>query len=458
MNLNRRGFLAGGAMFAAAGVAGQANANAKAATVATPANPHAGPDGRKYEVGEPCLQVPAEDSMGVCWAVSHLTNGWVEYGLEKDLSDAKVSVCEGAPGITGFDEYSVRVRLVGLKPATKYYYRAISQQVFYKDNYKRDYGEKIVGSIHSFETLGASQRAHFCVINDTHAQWAAFKMVVDKIKELSPAAVVWNGDASNQTENPQTGVEIFLKPKGSEDFATNIPYLWVDGNHDFRGIWNRYLDRLMMTRLPTERSARDWALTRNFAVRMGDIAMIGLDTGEDKPDRHPQFHGLVASEEYRVAQTAWLADSLERPDIKSAPFVVAFFHIPIFDDDPTSHPGDLCDNGGGKYTTDFAHWQKQCHDLWSPLFEKHGVQLVIAAHQHRYRYHAPTADRSWGQIIGGGPELATAVSRGKTRDASNGRFTSVIEGKVEGGKLVVNIHDVVNKRIAKTIEYAPRKV
>ena len=455
MELNRRNFIAGGALLAAAGAAGRAVA--EAAPAATPENPHAGPDGRKYEVGEPCLQVPAETSMGVCWAVSHLTNGWVEYGQKEDLSDAKVSICEGAPGITGFDEYSVRVRLADLKPATKYYYRAVSQQIFYKDNYHRDYGEKIVGKIHSFETLGASQRAHFCVINDTHAQWTPFKMVIDKVKELAPATVVWNGDASNLTEKPQTGVQIFLKPKDSEDFATDIPYLWVDGNHDFRGIWNRYLDRLMMTRLPTERSSRDWALTRNFAVRLGDIAMIGLDTGEDKPDSHPQFHGLVASEQYRVAQTAWLADALERPDIKSAPFVVAFLHIPLFDSDPTSHPGDIPDNGGGKYRSDFAYWQKQCHDLWSPLLEKHGVQLVIAAHQHRYRYDAPTADRSWAQIVGGGPELGIA-GHGKNRRPDDGKFPTVVEGKVDGGKLVVTVHDVLKKRVAGAFEYAPRKV
>ncbi len=453
--VNRRKFIAGGALLAAAGAV--QNVNAEAAPAAKPKNPHAGPDGRKYSVGEPCLQVPSDTSMGVCWAVSHLTNGWVEYGEKADLSDARKVVCEGAPGITGFDELAVRVRLVGLKPATKYYYRTISQQIFYKHNYSRGYGELLVGSIHSFSTLGASQRAHFCVINDTHAQWKPFKMVVDKIKELGPSAVVWNGDASNMTEKPETAVDIFLKPKDSEDFATDVPYLWVDGNHDFRGIWNRYLDRFMMTRLPSERDSRDWALTRNFAVRLGDIAMIGLDTGEDKPDCHPQFHGLVHSEEYRVAQAAWLADALERPEIKSAPFAVAFLHIPLFDSNPTAHPGNIPDNGGGKYRTDYASWQKQCHDLWSPLLEKHGVQLVVAAHMHHFRYDAPTADRSWAQIVGGGPELGNADDPAKY-ESDKGKLTTVIEGKVDGGKLVVRVHDVVRNRIAETFEYSPRKV
>ena len=436
----RRQFLAGAATAAmVGGMPAMASADGKRET-----------EDRPYEVGEPCLQAPAETSMGVCWAVSHLTNGWVEYGLRDDLSDAKAIVCEGTPGITGFDEYAVRVRLENLRPATKYYYRTVSQQIFYADNYHRSYGRKIVGAVHTFETLGASQRAHFCVINDTHAQWPQFKMVVDKVKELGPAAAVWNGDAGHFNEDPQTSVNIYLKPDGSEDFSTDVPYFWVNGNHDFRGIWNRFLDRFVMTRLPTERSSRDWALVRNFAVRLGEMAMIGLDTGEDKPDRHPQFCGLVASEAYRVAQAAWLADVLERPDVKSAPFVVAFLHIPIFDPDPSAHPGDVTDDGGGKYSTDYAHWQKQCRDLWSPILERHGVQLVVAAHQHRYRYDAPAADRSWAQIVGGGFELGI----GEKGEPDDGRFPTV----VEGGMLAVTVHDVHKKRVAGAFRYPPRKI
>ena len=426
-------------------VAGGVTARADAEQDVVPANENAAQNVRKYKVGEPCLQAPSDTSMGVCWVVSHLTNGFVEYGERKDLSDAKTAVCEGPPGITGFDELAVRVRLTGLKPSTKYYYRAVSQQIIYNGNYNRDFGEKVVGAVHSFETLGVSQRGHFCVINDTHEEWTQFRMAIDRIETLRPAAVVWNGDASNSSETAGTAARIFLRPTGSEDFAVNVPYLWVNGNHDFRGIWNRRLNRFVMTRLPSERSSRDWALTRNFAVRLGDIAMVGLDTGEDKPDSHPAFRGLVAAEEYRRAQALWLSDALERQEIKAAPFVVVFLHIPIFDADPASHPGDVADNGGGRYRTDYAEWQKQCHDLWAPLLERHGVQLVVAAHQHQYRYDAPDSGRCWAQIVGGGP------------GTSEVRFPTVIEGKAQDGKLAVTVHDVFNKRVVGAFEYSPRR-
>ncbi len=82
-----------------------------------------------------------------------------------------------------------------------------------------------------------------------------------------------------------------------------------------------------------------------------------------------------------------------------------------------------------------------------PSFEKAGVQRVIAAHQHRLRHDAPAAGRSWAQIVGGGAELG-AVGRGEAARPDAGRFPTVIEGKVAGGKRVVTVHDVYHKKIA----------
>ena len=72
--------------------------------------------------------------------------------------------------------------------------------------------------------------------------------------------------------------EIFLNPPRSLGYASDLPLLWNNGNHDLRGIWNRWLDRVMMTRTPSERSSRDWALTRNWAVRVGDIISVAASS------------------------------------------------------------------------------------------------------------------------------------------------------------------------------------
>ena len=138
-----------------------------------------------------------------------------------------------------------------------------------------------------------------------------------------------------------------------------------------------------MYRQPEERDVRDWDLGRNFAVRMGDIALIGLDTAEDKLDTNPIFAGLFKSKEYREAQTSWLRDALKRPEIASAPFLVAFCHIPLFDDDPTHNPGDVAPaDYDPQYSADFAYWQRTCYKMWGPLLDQAGCQVLVTAHMH----------------------------------------------------------------------------
>ena len=46
-----------------------------------------------------------------------------------------------------------------------------------------------------------------------------------------------------------------------------------------------------------------------------------------------------------------------------------------------------------------------------------------------------------------------AVSGGPVREEQEGRFPTVIEGKVDGGKLVVYVHDVLNGKVVERYEY-----
>ena len=216
-----------------------------------------------------------------------------------------------------------------------------------------------------------------------------------------------------------------------------------------------------MFRQPEERSSRHWDLGRNFAQRVGDIAIVGLDTGEDKLDDRDLFAGLFNMGPYREAQADWLSDALKRDEIKSAPFIVAFCHIPLFSSNPLANPGDVDKNGNGRYTHDFAIWQRTCANLWGPHFKDAGVQLVVTAHNHRYRYDAPSADRPWAHIVGGGPELGKSRKRKEDGTTAwvkdDGRFPTVIHGEVKDGRLVVAVHDALNNRVAGKFSYEPRK-
>ena len=406
----------------------------------------AGGDG-KLITSAPMLQNYAEDSIGVAFAVGALANGYVLVGEKPDLSDARKIKC-GGYRLTEISDKVSQIRVTGLKPSTRYYYKIGADRIHYGGGYDM----KILGTeedprIYSFTTAGKGSEGHFCVINDTHVHWPGIEKTISKVNSLAPSCVIWNGDASNTQETIESQVEIFLDPKiSAKDYASEIPFLFSPGNHDSRGMANRHLERVWMYRQPEERAPRDWDLGRNFAVRMGDIALIGLDTAEDKMDTNPIFAGLFNSDAYRRAQVDWLRDALKRKDIAKAPYLVAFCHIPLFDSRPTSNPGDVApDDKDPKYTHDFAIWQRTCAELWTPLLEKAHCQLIITAHEHTYRRDDPTPGRSWTQLVGGGPKL------------DEKHFPTVIEGKVEGGKLNVTVHNVLTGQVEDQVSFAPRK-
>ena len=425
--VNRRSFLSGGALVAAAVVAPAQAAEAPKKV----RKPFEGIGDAPFVVGEPCLQAPAETTMGVTWCVSGLAKGVVEVADNPEMANAR-TVKSGGYGLVPIDVAALEVRLEGLKPATRYWYRTVTTPFTdYKNIYDAKLGEPVVGKVHSFTTLGAGAKTHFAVMNDTHAQWKAFDLVTKKMKELKPGVILWNGDATNTTQEKETAVQIFLDPPvAAKDYAADIPTCFVSGNHDFRGSWISKKEEVMQPRHPAERSGAEWDLKWNFAVRMGDVALIGMDTGEDKPDGHPKWFGLANFEPYRKAQAAWLEKALACPDIASAKYKVVFCHIPLYA--APDHP-DYPHDGVKIDPHDYAYWSRECHDLWSPILVKNGVQLVICAHKHKYRFDPATAGRPWAQIVGGGCELPKDVPE---------RFPTVIEGMVEDGKLKITIHNL----------------
>ena len=397
----------------------------------------------------PALQNYAETSIGIAFGVTDMANGFVTYGLKPDLSDGITVKC-GGYRVTRIDDKVMQVRLTGLKPNTTYYYRIGADRISYQGGYRmKVLGTEVDEKIYSFTTAGKKAKSHFCVMNDTHINWGSFGPTIDKIVELNPSCAIWNGDALNNDESMDVLKSVFLAPKiAKSDYASTLPLLLAPGNHEDRGFETRTLENIWMFRQPEERSSRDWDLGRNFAVRMGDIALIGLDTAEDKLDTNTKLAGLFTSEPYRVAQTAWLEDALRQPEIASAPYLIAFCHIPLFDSNPKSNPGDLYPNDvHPDYHSDYAAWQRTCSKMWSPLLNKAKCQLVVTAHEHIYRYDAPDADRKWAQIVGGGPSMK----------GTPGVFPTVVEGKIEDGQLLVRVHNIYSGKLEAEYTFKPRK-
>lgn len=369
----------------------------------------------------PVLQCPTENSIAVVWAVGQPAAGYVEFGTEKEKLE---NTAHGEIfGLKPYHDRFLQVRIEGLKPNTRYFYRTATRSFQYITAYKFESGEPVYSKVYSFTTPGPNKdTGSFSVINDTHHHQDTLKLLTHRLAELGSDYTIWNGDLVSSVDSADQVVDGIIRPANS-DFAAERPLLFVPGNHDYRGVWARNLPQA----LPTwnHPDPLDRKNGRNFVVRTGPLALIGLDTGEDKPDHHPAWAGLARFEPYRIAQRDWLQRVMKRPEVATAPFAVAFCHIPIFDSRPDANGGDVLER--------WAQFQRQAGNLWGPILSENGIQLLIAAHMHAFRFDPATPDRKWAQLVGGGhTRKPITVIHGKA-DAE--KLEVVADELAEGGEL-----------------------
>ena len=98
-------------------------------------------------------------------------------------------------------------------------------------------------------------------------------------------------------------------------------------------------------------------------------------------------------------------------------------------------------------------WQRTCAEMWVPLLEEARCQLIITAHQHRYQYFAPTPERPWAQLVGGGPEMGEEGGKKNPR-----LYPTVIEGEVHDAQLHITIHNLLSGNVQQALAIAPRAI
>ena len=382
----------------------------------------------------PMLQNPSGDEVDVVWGVGGPSTGWVEWGPTPQLGNR---ASEEAEGMMLFRSGFLHARIQTLTPGASYYYRTVTQRIELDENGRpKSADDPVFSEVCQFTTPSPqAPSASFSVVNDTHNKPQNAENVsklVTRLYEVGSDFSIWNGDILDYYDSPAQVADSIFRA-APVPFGATKPALFINGNHDCRGAWVGSKTEAFPPREQVNPKYR--SLIRNFAIRNGNLAMIGLDTGEDKADAAPDFAGLVRAEPYRVLQTEWLEETLRSPEIQSAPFVVVFFHIPLLHSDPNENDGGQIDG--------WARWQRQCFDLWNPLFNRYGVQLAIAAHRHGLRVDEPNATRHWTELIGGGyrPDNMT-----------------LIVGRAEKDRLRVTVENPLEKTILKTLEFAPRKI
>lgn len=349
----------------------------------------------------PVLQNPAPDGMTVVWAVNGLATGWVEYGETEALGQRSDG---GVQGLMLLDDRVLKIRLTGLRPGTKYFYRAHACPIAFKNAYSIRRGEPIATPVSQFTTIDpAARTTSFSIINDTHEVPETLQRLGALLRANPAESLFWNGDIFNDIRSEQQIAEQVLAP-GGQAFASAMPLLPVRGNHDVRGAQARLLDRYFD--LPSGL----WYYT----LRQGPVAFVVLDTGEDKPDDAPVYAGLNDFARYRTAQQQWLRQAILRPEFRTAPYRVALMHIPLLWKD-YAQTGWFCDDGKAK---------------WHELLVQAKIDLIISGHTHEVGWLPAGGETPYAQLVGGGPKPGAATLIQGHADEREMRITMQnLEGK-----------------------------
>ncbi len=360
---NRRGFLTN-----------LARLGAFSAISISPFNGFAGPLKKRTSatlVG-PYLQALSSTGMSIRWITSQPCYGWVEYGETESLGKKAHTVTDG---LVNANTRVHEIHLTGLVPGKQYYYRIASKEILDFQPYKLIYGETTHSDVHTLQTVDPmASRINWLVLNDIHDRPASFGELLKQNGSDPYEYVFLNGDMFDYQTGEQQLIDHLLTPC-TELFATRKPFMFVRGNHETRGNYARQI--------------KDYFTNpggQYFSFKAGPVFTLALDTGEDKPDDDPVYAGITDFDQYREAQAVWLQRQLETREARKARYRVVMMHIPPF------------------YSGDW-HGTMHCRKLFSPLFDRYKVDLVIAGHTHKHGIHPPVkGSHNYPIIIGGGPK------------------------------------------------------
>jgi len=187
----------------------------------------------------------------------------------------------------------------------------------------------------------------FVVYGDTQKNQTIHSTIVDLALRSNPAFVIHVGDLVDEGDIPQEWIDFFSIESELLKTTSLFP---TYGNHDGDGL---LYDSLFYT--PGDE--------RWYTFTYGNVRFISLEVGKDRwPDIKP------ISEQYK-----WLESVLSKND---HPWLIVFFHMPPY----TS-----------EYSSDEDRFERTIEETLfvrenlTPLFEKHGVDLVLNGHHHNYQ-------------------------------------------------------------------------
>lgn len=325
------------------------------------------PVGKHVFLTKPYLHAFSNQQVAIRWISNLPSYSWVEYGVNGKLDQKAFSIQDGL-----VDVYSQihEVQLEQLIPAQLYQYRVASKMIrSFEQEDVIDYGETIYSDTYTFTSFDPNQQElRWLVLNDLHDRPESFPLLLNLVKKEDYDFVFLNGDMFNFQTDEEQVIDHLIKPC-TDGFASTKPLIYVRGNHEMRG---RFAQRL--------KDYFSFPQGQYFAYQIGPVYTIVLDTGEEQTKT-----GFDQSDAYREKQAAWMVELMKSAAYQSAKYKVVMMHIPP------------------QYSFEYKGSQ-HCKQLFSPILDRYGVDLVISGHTHVFGVHPPVKGvHNYPIIIGGGP-------------------------------------------------------
>lgn len=253
------------------------------------------------------------------------------------------------------------IALSNLKPNTRYEYRLFSTKIKQFRLSQNIYSDTIRTDWYSFTTLDPEAKTtSFITTSDIHDDADKYQRLLTHVPLEKTRMVFLLGDILSHFSREGQPYSSFIDVS-VDNFAKQIPFVLIRGNHDTRGALARTYDQYI--RRPDKHFYGTYTLGNTF--------IILLDTGEDKPDDHHDYSGITAFETYRQEQVEWLKKVVKSKAFKSAKHRIVMAHIPARLRDPQN-------------TRASAHGSDEVYKLYLPILNREKIDLMISGHEHKF--------------------------------------------------------------------------
>jgi predicted phosphodiesterase len=329
----------------------------------------------------PYLQNLSADEATVVWTTNRKALSWVELTPDAGGQVQPEVFFASKDGIKTEGRVHA-VRLSGLVSGTKYRYRIYSKRELGRLAIFRWYGRQAASpEVRSFVTFDpAKDSVTFTMVNDIHGRSEVLEQMLKLSEPATNDLFFFNGDMVEWMKSERNMFGSFMDAS-VRIFASDKPMFYARGNHETRGagLASRFHDYFSPS-------------TPNlyYLVRQGPVCFVVLDSGEDKPDSHKEYHGIADYSRYRSQQADWLQQALKNEMFTGAAFKVAVCHIPP--------------NGA----------EAEIRNKFVPLLNGAGVDLMLCGHLHRYIRQEATPEINFPVLVNSNTTFVKATATGET--------------------------------------------